>query len=769
MRAASRRCARGRLVGYLLGAPASQRQPRRPPDLQRPRRPRDGRAGARARPVRGGGRALARRGAHPLRRGRPRVDTALVDAWFAGRLRPPVRHAVRESEAVRPAVAGVTIRPGTKADLLHVARLDRELWVHQAGSPSFSGQDVEALEAFEADWAEDTFDASDTLWPFVAERDGEVVGEVLLYRRPTGDLRVPEGNVDLSRAATDPAVPRLRRRPGDRRPRPRVGTRAGAPLRHGRLARREPPRLALLAAARLARHAPAPLPRDPVTRVPLLAGTRVVVADAPDDAVVLRPPAPGDGTRRRRRGRPRRAALPARRASRSRTLATRGGHATIVVEPPALPDPGRRARPARGGDRRDVATSSRRSASLRATRRCSSRRAGATAARPGARGARLARVRAPLPRPRRGPRRRGRRPRRARDGRERAAARPPRARRDRPRRHRQRRGDRSPRRAGGARSRRRARRRCGLRARTRCSRRTRRRAGALAVALERALADACAGARRLARAQPPAARRFAAGLPVRARRARAARPLTAARALRRAAARAARARPALAPRRADGDRGVRGPAVGRARGGAAARDRARARPSSTAPLDTLVVRDPATTPTCRARRRTRSWPRTSRSGSRCGSGATRSRSPTAGRRSSCNRFKRHFAHPTQPPYRGVLRRDAHRAASRTSWRGRRARGRPTRARSRPTAPAAPATRCSRSPTGPRARRRSGASARCSSPGAATPSAARQLGFVPAHSLGAALEMAHARAGDEPSIGFLLSPPYFPLVVGRGSV
>jgi hypothetical protein len=43
-------------------------------------------------------------------------------------------------------------------------------------------------------------------------------------------------------------------------------------------------------------------------------------------------------------------------------------------------------------------------------------------------------------------------------------------------------------------------------------------------------------------------------------------------------------------------------------------------------------------------------------------------------------------------------------------------------------------------------------------------AARQLGFVPTQGLGTALEMAHARAGGSPRIGFLLSPPYFPLCV-----
>ncbi len=43
-------------------------------------------------------------------------------------------------------------------------------------------------------------------------------------------------------------------------------------------------------------------------------------------------------------------------------------------------------------------------------------------------------------------------------------------------------------------------------------------------------------------------------------------------------------------------------------------------------------------------------------------------------------------------------------------------------------------------------------------------AARQLGFVPARGLPAALEMAHGRAGGKARVGYLLSPPYFPLRV-----
>ena len=46
-------------------------------------------------------------------------------------------------------------------------------------------------------------------------------------------------------------------------------------------------------------------------------------------------------------------------------------------------------------------------------------------------------------------------------------------------------------------------------------------------------------------------------------------------------------------------------------------------------------------------------------------------------------------------------------------------------------------------------------------------AARTLGFVPTHGISSALEMAHGSAGGEARIGLLLSPPYFPLEVGSG--
>ena len=106
-----------------------------------------------------------------------------------------------------------------------------------------------------------------------------------------------------------------------------------------RLARDEPTCLSLLAAPRVPHDVPAAVPPHPVTRVPMLAGSRLVVVTADDDAVVLRPPAPAGGVADV--GAAVRDALRFPLAGQPlEALVTRGARATVVVEPPQLPLPG---------------------------------------------------------------------------------------------------------------------------------------------------------------------------------------------------------------------------------------------------------------------------------------------------------------------------------------------------------------------------------------------------------------------------------------------
>jgi GNAT superfamily N-acetyltransferase len=130
----------------------------------------------------------------------PATDAALIDPWFRVAFGCQFMTAVREVEAAEAVDFGGTIRPSTPADLEAVAGFDRLLWTHQAATPSFSGLDASAKD-FEDEWR--------PLWqeeefPFhhVAELDGRVVGHVLLFDRPTGDLRVPERNIDLAHVVT---------------------------------------------------------------------------------------------------------------------------------------------------------------------------------------------------------------------------------------------------------------------------------------------------------------------------------------------------------------------------------------------------------------------------------------------------------------------------------------------------------------------------------------------------------------------------------------
>lgn len=130
-----------------------------------------------------------------------------------------------------------------------------------------------------------------------------------------------------------------------------------------------------------------------------------------------------------------------------------------------------------------------------------------------------------------------------------------------------------------------------------------------------------------------------------------------------------------------------------------------------------------------------------------------------------SRFRRHFAHPTQQPYRAFFH--ATRAGRDPELLADAERG----AAADPRAIAAYRSSRTVHPLLPfrdwnacqPALGRLGAVVVAGTGDAAV---VRQLGFVPAHGVGAALLMARGRAGGEPRIGFLLSPPYFPLRVGR---
>jgi hypothetical protein len=129
-----------------------------------------------------------------------------------------------------------------------------------------------------------------------------------------------------------------------------------------------------------------------------------------------------------------------------------------------------------------------------------------------------------------------------------------------------------------------------------------------------------------------------------------------------------------------------------------------------------------------------------------------------------HRFHRRFSHPTQQPYRTFFQattrygreplelREAERAAGSderavAAYRGRRT--------CHPLLPFADWAACAP------AVGRLGAVIIA---GCRDAVAARQLGFIPSQGVGTALGMAHGRAGGPARIGFLLSPPYFPLRV-----
>jgi GNAT superfamily N-acetyltransferase len=131
----------------------------------------------------------------------PSHDSGLVDAWFRLSFGASAALAIRETAAEEPVDGGVEVRHGTRDDYPEAARLELEMSRAMQPSPSFSGIELQPFEEVLAEWNEE--DAEDEFELFVAERDGRVVGQFLLYRRPP-DLRVPDRSIDLAQASTEP-------------------------------------------------------------------------------------------------------------------------------------------------------------------------------------------------------------------------------------------------------------------------------------------------------------------------------------------------------------------------------------------------------------------------------------------------------------------------------------------------------------------------------------------------------------------------------------
>jgi predicted N-acetyltransferase YhbS len=131
----------------------------------------------------------------------PSHEAELVDAWFRLSFGASGVLAMRETGPEEPFDGGVTIREGTPDDFDDAARLELAMSAAMLPAPSFSEIAPQTHEEVAAEWRED--EDNDKYELFVAEREGRIVGHILLYSRPP-DLRVPENAIDLSQASTEP-------------------------------------------------------------------------------------------------------------------------------------------------------------------------------------------------------------------------------------------------------------------------------------------------------------------------------------------------------------------------------------------------------------------------------------------------------------------------------------------------------------------------------------------------------------------------------------
>jgi predicted N-acetyltransferase YhbS len=126
----------------------------------------------------------------------------LVDPWFRLSFGASAALAARETAPEPRVDADVAIRESTPDDIRAAAKLERLMGESMISSPSFSGSERGDEATLVEEWV-DTWEKTETYRHFIAEREGRVVGHILLYRRPP-DLRVPADSIDLAQASTEP-------------------------------------------------------------------------------------------------------------------------------------------------------------------------------------------------------------------------------------------------------------------------------------------------------------------------------------------------------------------------------------------------------------------------------------------------------------------------------------------------------------------------------------------------------------------------------------
>jgi GNAT superfamily N-acetyltransferase len=128
----------------------------------------------------------------------------LVAPWFRLSFGASAALAARSSMDIPNWDAhGITVRGVEPPDVPAVARLERLRYRELLESPSFSAINVESETGFEEERRK--MGGDPRFQAFLAELGGEIVGQLFLYQRPEGDLRVPPRSIDLASASTLPS------------------------------------------------------------------------------------------------------------------------------------------------------------------------------------------------------------------------------------------------------------------------------------------------------------------------------------------------------------------------------------------------------------------------------------------------------------------------------------------------------------------------------------------------------------------------------------